>query len=245
MWFHIHYLSGYFSGRLLKLERSEKIMLILSAILPDFDSVFYFIISGFHDPATFHAGITHTFLTGFLMSTILAIVSFGIMKWRNPKTDNMKLGRFIILGLLGIFLHLLLDINTIANEYGEIHHIYFWPINNSSYHLDILLADIFPRYPYFNFEKFMFLKYSAISIRIVATLSLIINGVMLLILIYEWVPIRKIFPWDPFMYNSDRMRDPWIGDNTEVILNILLSLAFFGAFFVRIDYLFRQILGTL
>lgn len=229
----------------MKLDRSEKIMLILAAILPDFDAIFYFIISGFQYPASFHGGITHMFLTGFIMSTILAIISFGIMKWRDPKTENVKLTRFIILGLFGIFLHLLLDINTIANEYGVIHHLYFWPVSEFSYHLDILLADIFPRYPYFHFEKFMFLNFSADSTRIVAILSLIINGVFLAVLIYEWIPPRKIFLWDPFMYNSDRMRDPWIGDNTEIILNILLTLIFFGALVIRMNYLFWQILGTL
>ena len=182
MWFHIHYLSGYFTGRLLKLGRSEKIMLILAAILPDFDAIFFFIISGFQYPASFHGGITHMFLTGFIMSTILAIISFGIIKWRDPNTGNMKLLRFIILGLFGIFLHLLLDINTIANEYGSIHHLYFWPISEFSYHLDILLADIFPRYPYFDLEKFIFLNYSPISTRIVAILSLIIKYHTILIL---------------------------------------------------------------
>ena len=161
------------------------VVLILAAILPDFDAIFYFIISGFQYPASFHGGITHMFLTGFIMSTILAIISFGIMRWRDPKTENMKLVRFIILGLFGIFLHLLLDINTIANEYGEIHHFYFWPVSEFSYHLDILLADIFPRYPYFNFEKLMFLKFSADSTRIVAILSLIVNAAFLAILIYE------------------------------------------------------------
>ncbi len=185
------------------------------------------------------------FLMGFIMSTILAIISFGIMKWRDPKTENMKLMRFILLGLFGIFIHLLLDINTTANEYGAIHHLYFWPASEFSYHLDILLTDIFPRYPYFDFEKFMFLNYSPVSTRIVAILSLIINGVFLAVLIYEWVPPRKIFLWDPFIYNSDRMRDPWIGDNTEIILNILLTLIFFGAFIIRMNYLFWQILGTL
>ncbi|MFX1450121.1 MAG: metal-dependent hydrolase [Promethearchaeota archaeon] len=245
MWFQIHYISGYFSARLLKLDRSEKIMLILAAILPDFDSLFYFIISGFQNPAPFHAGITHMLLTGFLMSTILAISYFSIIKWRDFKTENIKLFRFIILGLFGIFLHFLLDINTIANEYGEMHHLYFWPISNFSYHLDILLADVFPRYPYFDFEKFMFLNYSATSVRIVAILSLIINGTFLALLIYEWVPPRKFFPWDSFMYNSDKIRDPWIGDNAEILLNIFLTLAFFGAFVIRINYLFWQILDTL
>lgn len=242
IWFHIHYLSGYFSGKLLKLERSEMIILILASILPDLDSVFFFLFSGFKDPTPFHAGATHTLLIASLLSTLLAAISFGIIKLKEPKTEYKKLLRFIILGIFGIGLHFIIDINTTANEYGMYHHLYFWPLSDVSFHFDLLFAQIFPSYLYFDFSKFAFLWYSPISSNIVNTLSLIINGVFLLAFIYGWIPLRKEFPWDPFIYNSERKRIPYIGDNFEIILNVLLSVIFFGLFVVDVDNSLKALL---
>ncbi|MHA1299431.1 MAG: metal-dependent hydrolase [Candidatus Helarchaeota archaeon] len=245
IWFHIHYLSGYFSGRLLKLDRSEKIVLILAAILPDFDSIVYFIFSGFQNPTPFHGGLTHTLLVGVILGIILAVVSFFLLKWKNPNTDYNKLFKFIILGIFGIMLHLFIDIFTIANEYGIFHHLYFWPASDFSYHFDILFADIFPRYPYFDIDKFMFLQYSPVSFRIVSFISLIVNLIFFSIVLIEFLPPKRLFPWDVFMYSDERKREPWINDNLELILNILLSALFFGAFLIRIDSLIRGILASL
>ncbi|MHA1376866.1 MAG: metal-dependent hydrolase [Candidatus Helarchaeota archaeon] len=249
MWFHIHYLSGYFSGRLLgkkwDLDRSDKIVLILASILPDLDAVFYFIFSGLHDPAPFHGGVTHTLLIGLILGTMLAICAFGFLKLRNREIKNEKLIKFIVLGMFGVVLHLFIDIFTIANEYGAGHHLYFWPISDFSYHFDILFANIFPRYPYFNFEELMFIQYSPISFRIVAIISLIVNGIFLAVLIFEFVPPRKKFPWDVFIYNSNKIRDPWINDNLEVVLNVFFTLIFFGAFLLRINDLLFGILSSL
>ena len=242
MWFHIHYLSGYFTGKLLKFKRFEMIMIILAVIMPDLDSVIYFLFSGFQNPAPFHGGVTHTLIMGLLLNILLAFIIWGLLKWRHPDTEEKFLIKLIIIGVIGIGLHLSFDLITTANEYGAIHHLYFWPFSDFSYHMDIILADIFPRWPYFDFDKLMFLQYSPHSTLLVSVLSFIINLGFFIIVFINLIPPRKSYPWEDFLYNEENKRDPWINDNLELIINLLGTIIFFGAFLIRMGYLLDVIM---
>lgn len=100
-----HGLLGYVIGKGLKLDKATHIVLIVSCVAPDIDSVS--IIAGWEALFQFHRGITHTFLFAVLASVVITVVYAVVTK------PSRRKGLLILLVCVGgTFSHLLLDLLT-------------------------------------------------------------------------------------------------------------------------------------
>lgn len=100
-----HGLLGYVIGKGLKLDKATHVVLIVSCVAPDIDSIS--IIAGWEALFQFHRGITHTFLFAVLASVVITVVYAVVTK------PSQKKGLLILLVCVGgTFSHLFLDLLT-------------------------------------------------------------------------------------------------------------------------------------
>lgn len=134
-----HFLSAYLLGRALKLKNGSFYLFFLSiaGIFPDVDTIIHFAFPNF-----VHGVFTHTILGGLLFSLILVGITTLIMY---PALKSLKISvkKLIYLAILGLFVHLFLDIFTYAHPIeDDLHHLYFWPLSDYSVHMNIIWPSV-------------------------------------------------------------------------------------------------------
>ncbi len=134
-----HFLAAYLIGRKLNLTRGKLFLITFFGIISDFDVPFFYILLGFKNPSFYHAGITHTLIFGLLAAIIATVIAI-IIELRKKK-ENVSVKYFLMffsIAMLGFIIHISLDVITVANEYASLHHLYFWPLWNFSFHIEYM-----------------------------------------------------------------------------------------------------------
>ena len=136
-----HFLAAYLIGRKIGLTREKLFLVTLFGIISDFDVPFFYLIMGFKNPSIYHAGITHTFLFGMISAVIASLIMLFHDSRKNDTPLTLK--SFLMLvscAMLGLTIHLGMDVITTANMYASFHHLYFWPLWNFSFHIEYMLV---------------------------------------------------------------------------------------------------------
>lgn len=134
-----HFLSAYLLGRAIKIKNGSFYLFFLSiaGIFPDVDTLIHFAFPNF-----VHGVFTHTILGGLLFAMILVGITTIIM-YPVLKTLKMSVNKLIYLAVLGLFVHLFLDIFTYAPPIeDDLHHLYFWPLSDYSVHMNIIWPSV-------------------------------------------------------------------------------------------------------
>lgn len=131
----VHFSTGYLAGRALGYReyRFEALYMAVAAYSPDFDAW----LSPFSH--FFAHGIwTHTLIGVVAMSLVLSVVARGVIAWIRPP-EPVSFVRLWGLAFLGGTTHLFLDTFTFyESQVDAIHHMYFWPFWNFSWHINTI-----------------------------------------------------------------------------------------------------------
>jgi membrane-bound metal-dependent hydrolase YbcI (DUF457 family) len=131
----VHFSTGYLAGRALGYReyRFETLYVALAAYSPDFDIQLQLV-----SPFFAHGIWTHTLAGVAVMSFVLSVIAKGAMMWFKPSA-SVPFARLWGLALLGGMSHLLLDAFTFYESPADaIHHMYFWPVWNFSWHINTM-----------------------------------------------------------------------------------------------------------
>ena len=181
------------------------------SIISDFDIPFFYIITGFQNPSYFHAGITHTLVFGILSSVIISLIIFLLKRRKDESIKVNQLFHFILCAILGILLHLIMDLFTTANEYAIFHHIYFWPVWNFSFHIGYILP---------------------LPDNVIWSIQLIVNFSIVGVLLYDYLSAEKR-PWNLFIKMDENAKIS-ILDKVMIILVVIFYIYWQVSLFLRI-----------
>jgi hypothetical protein len=132
--FTTHFLAAVLIARGMKYKHNqfESFFLGIAGCLPDIDSI--------AAPWGYHGTYTHTIIFGILLA--FAYSEFTMKIGRKLMAQlNLKFIRLFALAVLGVFIHLLLDVDTLSSYpcTTTIEHMYFWPIWRLSFQGDCLM----------------------------------------------------------------------------------------------------------
>ncbi len=223
------------------LDRPMWLCLLVGGDLPDIDSHIADIFNLGH---SFHGGVTHTGVGSIILGLILGLIFWLIESaWIKKRAlqgngdkkawDTRRLLIFVVIAILGNFIHLAVDIFNTSNEYARIHHLYLWPISDYSFHLDLMLAGM----PDTINEAWAFRP-------IVRFVMIIVNVLLISWLWFTHFKSEKHL-WDLIYSDTTNISDgkepppspskvqKFLDDNKKA-LNLFLLIVFTFAFFYRI-----------
>lgn len=125
-----HILFGFVLGHALRLDKKERIILIITCVLPDFDAIS--LVNGWEAFFQFHRGPLHSFFFAVLASLAIGIVYISLVRVQQRTFFPVKKFLLIVLiCLAGLFSHLFLDLCTPWTT-----HV-LWPFSNEQITLDL------------------------------------------------------------------------------------------------------------
>jgi membrane-bound metal-dependent hydrolase YbcI (DUF457 family) len=134
-----HLLSAYLLGRAIKLKHGEfyTFFLAIAGIIPDVDLVIGLVVPNFP-----HGVFSHTILGGMAFEMIYVLITVAIL-YPLIKNLNISIKKLVLLAMLGLCVHLFLDIFTYAQPgIDDTHHLYFWPFSDYSVHMNIIWTSV-------------------------------------------------------------------------------------------------------
>lgn len=195
-----HFFTGYLLGRLLgnrnntfKNDHFIPFFMGIVAILPDIDGFLHLII-----PIHFfeHAMFSHTIIGALLFTLIYTVGIWGVGK-KVFKKMNISPLFLLSAALIAISSHLILDIFTYREDiYTTDAHLYFWPLWNASFHLNL----------FFHQSIYSNIYLVRILIEVIYSMFLIV-----IILFYGWFykkesPFAALIPrnWIKYIDSADK-----------------------------------------